>query len=268
MNNSSQYSGCAGFTLVELVVVIVVVGILAAMGGQLIVAPVTGYLDLSRRARLVDQADLALRRMQRDIRAALPNSIRITGGGTALEFINTVDGGRYRRYLDDTSSGNILDFSQVDDSFDVLGSLSQTPVEDQYVVIYNISPTGSSGNAYSSDNRTQIGSGSTLDSVVLDVAFQFPLKSPYQRFFVVDEAITYSYQAGQLVRYSNYGILPSQLVSPGGSTALVSRNVASCFFSYDPGTSQRAGLVTVALTLTESGESVSLVQQVHVVNTP
>jgi len=64
-----------GFTLIELIVVIVIVGILSALGGQFIVAPVTGYVDLSRRARLVDQAEMALRRMQRDIRHALPNSI-------------------------------------------------------------------------------------------------------------------------------------------------------------------------------------------------
>ncbi len=258
----------SGFTLVELVVVIVIVGILVAVGGQLIVAPVTGYMDLTRRARLVDQADLALRRMQRDIRCALPNSIRIAGSGTALEFINTTDGGRYRRYLDSSGSGDTLDFSTADLSFDVLGSLTRVPGNGQYAVVYNISPTGMTGNAYGGDNRTSIGSDSTLTNIDIDPAFNFPLQSPYQRFFIVDQAISYVCQSGQLVRYDGYGIDSTQSTAPGGNVSLVSRNVTSCSFTYDPGTSQRAGLVTFKLTLSEAGESVSLIQQVHVVNTP
>ena len=263
-----QNHRCSGFTLVELVVVIVIVGILVAVGGQLIVAPVTGYMDLARRTRLVDQADLALRRMQRDIRTALPNSIRIAGSGTALEFINTIEGGRYRRYLDSSGSGDVLDFSSADDSFDVLGSLSHALNTQYYAVVYNISSTGTTGNAYGGDNRAPIGSGSTLTNIDIDPAFNFPLQSPYQRFFIVDQAISYVCQSGQLVRYDGYGIGSTQSTAPGGNASLVSRNVTSCSFSYDPGTSQRAGLVTFELTLSEAGESVSLIQQVHVVNTP
>ncbi len=269
MNYCSQHNSTAGFTLVELVAVIVIVGILSVMGGKLIVAPVTGYLDLSRRARLVDQADLALRRMQRDIRAALPNSVRIAGGGTALEFINTTDGGRYRRYPDASGAGDILDFSTADTSFDVLGRLSRTPKTTQFVVVYNVAPTGATGNAFSGVNRAQIGADSSDINIKLEGSgFEFPLQSPYQRFFIVDEAISYVCQAGQLVRYHNYGIPVSQSLAPVGTAALVSTNVSSCAFSYDPGTSQRAGLVTFNLTLTEAGESVTLIQQVHVVNTP
>ena len=48
-----------GFTLIELVVVIVIAGIIAAIGGGLIIKPVTGYIDLARRTRLVDQAEMA-----------------------------------------------------------------------------------------------------------------------------------------------------------------------------------------------------------------
>ncbi len=268
MSRHSSHSPRAGFTLVELVVVIVIVGILSALGGKLIVAPVSGYMDLVRRTRLVDQADLALRRMQRDIRSALPNSIRIGGGGTALEFINTTDGGRYRRYQDSAGNGDVLDFSAADSSFDVLGSLSRAPGAGQFIVVYNVAAGGATGNAYGGDNRSPIGAASTVANIELGPAFQFPLQSPYQRFFVVDEAVSYVCSGGQLIRYDNYGIPAAQSLTPAKAASLVSPNVAACTFSYDPGTTERAGLVSLRLTLTEAGESVTLIQQVHVVNTP
>ncbi|MFA6270798.1 MAG: type II secretion system protein, partial [Candidatus Paceibacterota bacterium] len=71
----------AGFTLVEAVVAIVITGILAGIVAVFIASPVQGYVDSVRRAELTDAADVALRRMMRDIRLALPNSLRVTSAG-------------------------------------------------------------------------------------------------------------------------------------------------------------------------------------------
>lgn len=262
----------SGFTLTELVVVIVIVGILAALGGQFIVAPVTGYVDFARRTRLVDQAEMALRRMQRDIRHALPNSIRIDDDGTRqyLEMLNTVDGGRYRRYPGPDIGDDILDFSIADTGFDVLGSLTQEPAEDDRLVVYNISSTGTTGNAYdaNSQNMAVIGELSTKDHVNLDPVFNFANTSPFQRFFIVDQPMTYACEGGVLNRYDDYTIIVGQPTPPAVDPALVTRNVTGCSFSYNPGTSQRAGLVTLKITLAEQGETITLLHQVHVVNVP
>ena len=82
-----------GFTLIELIMVIVIVGILATITTKIITFPVSSYLDLQRRTTLVDTAELALRLMQRDIRRSLPNSVRITGGGTVIELLQEFDAG-------------------------------------------------------------------------------------------------------------------------------------------------------------------------------
>jgi len=262
-----QHSVNSGFTLIEMIVVIVIIGILASLGGRLIVGPVTGYIDLSRRTRLVDQAEMALRRMQRDIRQALPNSIRISAGNQSLELLHTVDGGRYRRYQDPGPGGDdILDFSTTDSSFDVLGNLRGIP-DGLNLVIYNISSSGLSGNAYAAipDNRTLVAAGSTLTHINLVAPFQFAHSSPYQRFFLLDQAITYRCEAGVLNRYAGYAI---GSVPVAGSAALVTNGVSSCTFGFDPGASQRAGLATITISLTEAGETINLLHQVHVVNAP
>ncbi|MDX2477233.1 MAG: prepilin-type N-terminal cleavage/methylation domain-containing protein [Gammaproteobacteria bacterium] len=258
-----------GFTLIEMIVVIVIIGILAVLGGQFVVAPVTGYIDLSRRTRLVDQAEMSLRRMQRDIRHALPNSLRIDASGQYLEMLNTVDGGRYRRYQN-TGSEDVLDFTVADTGFDVLGDLHFVPTVGQNLIVYNISSSGISGNAYAAtaDNMAVIGAGSTLNHVNLTQTTPFANMSPYQRFFVVDQPVTYACEGGVLNRYAGYALSAIQAAPPAGSAALVTRSVGGCQFSYDPGASQRAGLVTLELSLSEAGETITLLHQVHVVNAP
>ncbi|MBN2644956.1 MAG: type II secretion system protein [Desulfuromonadaceae bacterium] len=270
-----------GFTLVELVVTIVIVGILTALGGQFISRPTEGYLDLERRAELVDQAEMALRRMQRDIRAALPNSVRRFDGNRGLELLHVVDGGRYRRALGDGTE-DILDFTAQDDSFEVLGGLRHAQDAVVYdVVIYNLSATAAiNNNAYRDDdeeegdwnNRTQGTYDPDTVVMTLNPAEPFPLPSPTQRFFLVDEAISYHLEEGQLKRYAYHGDdIDNDPGPPPAATTigvLVAQHVESLVFHYDAGTPSRAGLVTIELVLEEQGERIRLLHQVHVDNAP
>ena len=87
-----------GFTLVEAIVVMVVLGIIGATIGMFITGPLRGAVDLGARVELTDSADTAIRRLERDVRNALPNSLRITSVGSAvyLEYLDVRTAGRYR----------------------------------------------------------------------------------------------------------------------------------------------------------------------------
>jgi MSHA biogenesis protein MshO len=270
-----------GFTLVELIMVIVIVGILASMTTDIITLPVKSYIALERRTTLVDMAETTLRRMQRDIRRALPNSIRITGG-TSLELLHTSDGGRYRsKYMNVSEAisnpdypGDILDFADSsDNTFDVMGSLSIAPTSNDKLVIYNTGST--SADAYVGTNMRDIVGTSTVGKVEFSPATSFPFSSPQQRFFIVDTPISYSCASNELRRYDNSIDASYSISSVAPTLASLSYklqaklNTISCNFSYDAGTAARAGLVTLEITLTdEEGESANLIHQVHVDNVP
>ena len=87
-----------GFTLIELVVTIVLTALI--MGALVFfVSPLREAVDITVRADLSDAADTALRRIGRDVRLALPNSVRVAtdaGGRAYLEFLDVRTAGRYR----------------------------------------------------------------------------------------------------------------------------------------------------------------------------
>lgn len=270
-----------GFTLIEMVIVIVLGGIIAAMTVSILTLPINAYVDSTRRATLTDVAESALRRMQRDIRAALPNSIRISGNGQTLELLHIVDGGRYRAQLAVDASGaiinggnNILDFTTNDTSFAVLGGLSNfanITIGTDLVAVYPIDAS----DAYAGLNTTVTAAGSNANNLVVN-DFQFPFTSPGQRFFIVDIPITYDCDTAAVARrnrvlnrYEAYAIQAVQPTPPANGPAIQANFLDTCLFSYNPGSSSRSGLITLELTFTDdAGESVRLVHQVHVDNQP
>ena len=269
-----------GVTLIEMVIVIAITAIIAGAVSVFISRPVEGYADAARRAEMSDIADTALRRMTRDLRTALANSIRITcvpsgcaaGSVYYLEYLQSSGGGRYRTEKDSGGAGLPLDFTAPAASFDVIGTMP-TFAGGESIVIYNLAASGTTANAYVGDNRGAYLSN-TPSTITLSPAKQFPFSSPGKRFNVVQYAVTYACNqtTGQLRRYWGYGIVDPQPTPPaGGSNALLASNVAACSFTYaNTGAAQRTGVVMLSLQIQESGsnDSIQLFQQVHVTNVP
>jgi MSHA biogenesis protein MshO len=276
--------GQQGFTLIELVTTTVLLSIMAVLGAQLILAPIRSFTDVSRRAELVDTADTALQRISREVRSALPNSVRTTPGGGALEFLNTTAGGRYRAFQDTGGIGNVL-LNQSVDTFDVLDGIIPGTISPGFsLVLYNTGTGPGDFNAYTGNNVaaiTAVNTAVTPNQLSFDggVGFTFPFPIPptsQQRFYVVDGPISYVCSGGNLWRYQNYAISIAQPTPVAGAPIgavngqLLANNISICQFSFQSGAGSRHGLVTLRVQIADAptGESVSLLYQAHVVNVP
>ena len=290
-----------GFSLIELIVVVVILGILASGAGLLIVQPVEAYRDQVRRQQLVDQGEMALRHIAREVRRALPNSIRTTtfAGNSAVEMVNIVDSARYRDENQDLvgDATDILDFGAADMSFNLLGQFHSlgTFAASHRLVIYNTS-TDIYASAVAADTTWLpppvppgiVTPRNTLPGVITLVpgmsanypnesvitimlpGFQFSQQSPGQRVFVIEDPVSYVCNpgAGTIVRYSGYGFSALQLEPPGGVTSTVISQLSNCSMTYQPGTLSRGGILALEITIADGSENIDLFHLVHVVNVP
>lgn len=289
-----------GVTLIELVLAIVIVGIIVA-AVVFFLSPLRQSNDLALRAELSDIADNALQRIGRDVRLALPNSVRTAtvGGSVYLEFIAVRAAGRYRSdgggpiiagNCPDDGSGvpgsDQLVFDAADTCFTSLGKLpGAVATGADQLVLNNYGFTGQ--DAYQTAgtlNRVVISSIDTshADRDKIEYAsntFQRALHdSPGKRFFVVSGRVTYrcDMTAGTITRHDGYGWPAGQPTGVAlGAGALIAEHIRAgtgCSFDYTS-VGPQLGLLTMRVTLQRqlfggATESVSLYHAVHVNNAP
>mgnify|MGYP000026389821 CR=1 FL=1 len=282
-----------GATLIELIMVIAILGVIAAVASVFIKGPIDAYVDSARRAALTDASDTAIRRMARDIRKALPNSTRIPST-ECIEFIPTKTAGRYRAAVDVLSTGDILNFVASDTSFNMLSLNSDLPSDQKIeigdvVAVYNLGVSGA--DAYAGDNTSTVrslanDSGRKESTISVDAKL-FPFASGSKRFYVIpagEQVVGYVCSGngtdahgtgtGTLRRYiatlpgANSCTLPVIDQNNVTSVSIMASNVASCNFVHNVSDLQRNDPVQLTITFTDSGESISLYHQVYENNWP
>jgi len=288
-----------GFTLVEAIVVMVITSILAGIMVLFIRRPVQSYVDTAARADLADVAEIALRRMTRELRGAVPGSIRLAvlpNGTSLLEFIPSVAGGRYLDVSDGADPANAgtppLDF--VDSTqlrFYVVTPMPVAPYAikpEDSIIVYNLGSGFVGADAYAANpaNRATVAPDGVNGKVITLNSNPFPggaTQSPGKRFIVARAPVTFSCVnsangTGVLSRFWGYGFQPTQ-VNPvalnGVQTALMASNVLGCIFSATQQANQNTALIGLSIALARPSpdapngrETVTLAHQIHVDNTP
>lgn len=290
-----------GFSLIELTTTIAITGVLMVGLANLLQHPMQGYAATSRRAELVELGDLAVGRMTRDLKRALPNSIRVSASGDRIELLLTAGGGRYRENpgindaggpaeQDHTDATDWLSFGG-DASFNLLGRFRNLPftygaglpagtrlaVYPTGAVVWSDAAADRNPSAITPRTSTvSVFDDGDEDQLRLSADHTFVLHSPSRRVYVVDSPVTYLCNEADdsIWRVDGYLIQSNQptdlLAAPlsAGVSARAAERVESCRFTYVPGASSRAGLVTIELVLASEGERVRLLQQVQVQNAP
>jgi MSHA biogenesis protein MshO len=277
----------SGFTLVELIMVIVIMGVIGGMVSVFMKSPIDAYFASARRAALTDVADTTVRRIARDLRKALPNSIGTSGDNKCIEFIPTKTGGRYRAEELVAGDNKSLVFGVVDTTFNIFGSNLALPADQRIVAVpgeYDVIAVSNFGfgvaDAYTGANTAVVSAvvdGAETVVTIASTTFDVALASPSYRFQVVpgnERVVAFVCDGTNLYRIAKttFGhICPaSGSVTVAATDPILARNVtyAECNFNYGGSDLQRNALISMNIQMSDSGESVNLQHEVHVNNTP
>jgi len=257
-----------GFTLIEMVVTLVIVGILGVGITNFIGRSVQGYSDAAERQQLATIAWIVSEKVSRELREALPNSISLSNANTCVGIIPTLAGSDYLSVPIATASDNfeVVPFSNYDNA-DVSG---------ERVAVYPNTLT----NLYSlpnpgvprviSDLVDNLSAGTTAGAVTinLDSTHQFITDSPTKRAYIIQNPITYCFDNdGFLYRYSDYGF-QQNLPANGFTRTVVGSNLSGGQFAYTPGTLSRSGVVTLSFDVVGDDATHAITQEVQIRNVP
>lgn len=269
-----------GFTIVELVIVILIVSILSVGVINYIGNTVDGYTGAASRNQLASNGRTLIERLTAELQNALPNSIRTTvaaaNGNQCIEFLPILAGTRYLNPPFDTA-GN---------SFEVAPFFPLTPVGAHSVVIY---PNNASA-IYAGANpgpRAALASISGPDpdpdaddriTLTLAAAHRFDARSPVERVYLVDSPVSFCIDGGRLFRYANYGFLNPQ-PQPGAvgfptmapNRQLLADNIDNTLvsaFELLPPTLRRNALVKLTVFFSDRGDTLELNHEVLIRNVP
>jgi MSHA biogenesis protein MshO len=266
-NRRISFKRHAGFTLVEMIFVVVILGIVASIGSSFVVSAVDSYRTAQVRNQLVQRGRLAMEQMSRELRMAIPNSVRVSTSGLCAEFMPVVAASNYQGTLPDADN-NRAAVSQVN-----TGSFAFSAASAEHLLVAPFSPADIYTNA-SPAARVGLGSLGSPPFTVLPLTFShvFLRNSLNRRLFVASDPVRFCLSGGNLLRYSSYGFSTSALDdgSPGGVGDLMAHSVAAngTAFEISPGSQDRNMAVQMHLIFSSGTTSLELNHQVLVRNVP
>ncbi|MGL4900070.1 MAG: PilW family protein [Shewanella sp.] len=268
-----------GFTLVEMVTVILILGILVVGVSSFIIFGTRMFVESSTVDQVLSQSRFALERMTRELRSALPNSVRLNGDNLTyqcIEFVPTEASTSYVAMPIAPSAAALSGTVMVD-------NLSSKLAVNQYAWIYPLTERDVYDAA--AQKRAQINSMSTLANqmtLTFTANVRFADASPRQRIYFASAPVSYCVEKAPaaneltLTRYTGYGLVASQPAPKDmGSGVLMAQGIANALtssadlpFILTPSSLVNNAMVQLQPRFNVNGETLQYRHQVQVINVP
>ncbi len=259
-----------GFTLIELIIVIVITGVLSVGITNFVGSTSKGYVDTADRQRMASAMVVASEVISRSLRTALPNSVRIGGGATnnCIELVPVLRGGYYVSIPKATAAASFTAVAMGNAAAQT-GQIAVYPVSQDAVY----SPSDVNPAVLTAAAAT-VPAGTDTITITLGASHRFPLDSPNKRMYLVGTPIAYCQPAGsaRMYRYSGYGFNAVTVLPPTGGTREVLIDELDAgnetTFAFSDAVRQRNAVVRFNLIAKVDNEQLQLDQEVQVRNVP
>jgi len=277
MKNKRLYA--QGFTLVEMVTVILILGILVVGVSSFIIFGTRIFVESSSVDQVLSQSRFAIERITRELRSAVPNSVRLNGNGLTYQCVEFVPIEASTTYL----AMPITPSTAALTGTVILDNLTSKIAANQYVWIYPLTDSDVYNSAR--QKRAQI---NTVSSAANQVTLTFTANtrfaeaSPRQRIYFASAPVSYCFEKVSstnelaLMRYTGYGVNASQPtpadmssgVLMAQSVANVLSNNADLPLILTPSSLVNNAMVHLQPRFNVNGETFQYRHQVQVINVP
>lgn len=256
-----------GFTLIELIVVIVLMGIISVAGTEIIRNSADAYSKMTGRQAIGSAARVTVERVTRELRSALPNSVRVNASNTCFEFLPVNAAGTYIT-LPVSASATTFVSARMNPGLDAVSGR---------VAVYSLSNQVYDTAEGMLSPAATLGAPNANNEIVVTMAsaYQFGNNSIQSRYYLVADPVSFCIDGDNLFRYQNYGLVTVQpdiadLPTSLPARALLANGLAASVSPFDVSgsTLTRNSIVRMDLIFSVSGESARIEHEVQVRNVP
>lgn len=268
-----------GFTLVEMVTVILILGILVVGVSSFIIFGTRIFVESSSVDQVLSQSRFAVERMTRELRSALPNSVRVNTDSLTYQCIEFVPIEASTTYL----TMPITPAAAASTGIVILDNTASAIRVNQFAWIYPLvdADVYSSARQKRAQVKTIAISGNQV-TLTFTAPTRFAEASPRQRIYFGSSPVSYCFEKGasgndlQIVRYAGYNF---NTVQPNpatmGAGVLMAQSVANRLDNSNdlpliltPSSLVNNAMVHLQPRFNVNGETFQYRHQVQVINVP